>query len=254
MAVLALYNFKGGTGKTASAANLAYLSAREGHRTLLWDLDAQGSASFYFQVEERATGLGKKLIKGKRGLELAIRSTLWEGLHILPSDFSDRNLDLTLMETSQPHRRLARRLRRIEDTYDHVFLDCPPNISLLSDAIFLASDAVLVPTIPTPLSIRTLNLLHNHLLQNGPPGLPVLPFFCMVDRRKRLHREARELAADVPLVMLTTEIPYASQVEQMGLRQAPVVHFARSSKPARAYDALWEEINHILKFPTPAAS
>ena len=90
MAVLALYNFKGGTGKTASAANLAYISAREGHRTLLWDLDAQGSASFYFQVEERATGLEKKLIKGKRGLELAIRSTLWEGLHILPSDFSDR--------------------------------------------------------------------------------------------------------------------------------------------------------------------
>ena len=53
MKVIAIYNLKGGVGKTAASVNLSYLASRGGYRTLGWDLDAQGAASFYFRNQPR---------------------------------------------------------------------------------------------------------------------------------------------------------------------------------------------------------
>ena len=71
MKVLALYNIKGGVGKTAAAVNLGYISAKAGLRTLIWDLDPQGAASFYYRIRAKVRGGGKKLIRGKRPLPAA---------------------------------------------------------------------------------------------------------------------------------------------------------------------------------------
>ena len=73
MRVFAVYNIKGGVGKTATAVNLSYLSAREGARTLVWDLDPQGASSYYFRVKAEVQGGGRRLLRNKR--ELAHRST-----------------------------------------------------------------------------------------------------------------------------------------------------------------------------------
>ena len=156
MKVFALYNIKGGVGKTAGAVNLSYLCARGGARTLLWDLDPQGAATFYFRVEAHVAGGGKKLVRRKSEVAELIRGTDYEGLDLLPADFSYRHLDLDLEAAGKPRKRLGRVLRDLEDDYDYAFLDCAPSISLASEAIFAASDVLLVPTIPTPLSLRTL--------------------------------------------------------------------------------------------------
>ena len=99
MRVLAVYNFKGGVGKTASAVNLSYLSARQGARTLIWDLDPQAAATFYFRVKPKVKDGSRRLIKTRRKVEALIRSTDFENLDLLPSDFSYRNLDLLLDST-----------------------------------------------------------------------------------------------------------------------------------------------------------
>lgn len=96
MKVLALYSIKGGVGKTSSAVNLAFIAARNGYRTLLWDLDPQGASSYYFRIKPRIKGGSKGLIAGKRELDDLIKGTDFEGLDLLPSDFSFRNLDLVL--------------------------------------------------------------------------------------------------------------------------------------------------------------
>ena len=153
--VLATYNIKGGVGKTATSVNLAYLAAHEGAPTLVWDLDPQGAASFYFRIKPKIKGGGKRLVSGKRDLEDCIRGTDYEGLDLLPADFSYRNMDLFLEHTKKPERRLHQLLEPLAGEYDYVFLDCPPSISLVSENVFYAADAVLVPTIPTPLSLRT---------------------------------------------------------------------------------------------------
>jgi len=64
--VLATYNIKGGVGKTSAAVNLAYLSARGGARTLLWDLDPQGASTYLFRVKPKVKGGGRKLVRAKR--------------------------------------------------------------------------------------------------------------------------------------------------------------------------------------------
>src|ERR1700737_3057376 len=63
--VLATYNIKGGVGKTSAAVNLAWLAARDGFRTLLWDLDPQGASTHLFRVRPKLRGGGRKLVRGK---------------------------------------------------------------------------------------------------------------------------------------------------------------------------------------------
>ncbi len=250
MKVFALYNIKGGVGKTASAVNLSFLAALSGARVLVWDLDPQGAASFYFRVKPKIKGGSNKLLKKKnRGkLEREIRGTDYEGLDLVPADFSYRNLDLALDAKKNPERCLARLLEPLASEYDFVFLDCAPSISLASESIFAASDVLLIPTIPTPLSLRTLEQLDGHLRRQGPEGLVAQPFLCMVDRRRKLHRRALELLASGDYRYRRTappfeaQIPYSSLVEQMGLNRTPLHAYAYGSPPGRAYTQLWQEI------------
>ena len=242
MKILASYNIKGGVGKTAAAVNLAFLTAAEGRRCLLFDLDPQGAASFYFRVKPKLKGGGQKLIRGKRSLDHWIRGTDFENLDLLPADFSYRNLDLFLDQTKRPTRRIRKLLGSLEGEYEVIYIDCAPSISLVSESVFRASDALVVPTIPTPLSLNTLDQLVRHLRREELDELPVLPFFSMVDRRKALHRRTIAESNSAACPFLETQIPYSSLVEQMGSRRAPVQSFAPLSAPSRAFSELHQEI------------
>ncbi len=246
MRVLATYNIKGGVGKTATAVNLSYLAARQGTRTLVWDLDPQGAASFYFRVKARVKGGGKKLIHGQTELDSRIKATDYPDLDLLPADFSYRHLDLELDDTRKPVKQIGRILAPLAHDYELLIIDCAPSISLVSESVFRAADILLVPTIPTPLSLRTLLQLLRSLESIRAKRLGVYPFFCMVDRRKSLHRETAALASEIPIPFLGSQIPYSSLVEQMGSYRAPLHTFARTSPPARAYEALWREIRRWM--------
>ena len=236
--VLATYNIKGGVGKTSAAVNLAYLAARDGARTLLWDLDPQGASTFLFRVKPRVKGGGRKLVRGKSDVDGLIKGTDHERLDLLPADFSYRHMDLALDETKKPTQRLARVLAPLAGEYDYIFLDCPPSISLVSESGFEAADALLVPLVPATLSSRTFDQLRA-VVAGGPQ---VLAFFSLVDGRRRMHREVMErLIAEHPGV-LGAAIPAAADVERMGLHRTVIADFAPRSRAAKAYEALWAEV------------
>lgn len=242
MKVFATYNIKGGVGKTATAVNIAYLASRDGYRTLLWDLDPQSAASFLFRVKPRVKGGGKALIAGRRLIDDAIKATDFENLDLLPADFTYRNLDLHLDSEKKPTLRLRSLLLPLRREYDVVVLDCPPGISLLSENVLNAADLLLVPLIPTTLSVRTLEQLTGFLADFDRRRRPkILAFFSMIDRRKRLHREiAERLPAERKDVAATT-IPALSAIERMSVDREPVTASAPRTAAARCYRELWRE-------------
>ncbi|WP_158775391.1 ParA family protein [Cobetia sp. L2A1] len=251
MRIVALYSIKGGVGKTASAINLAHSAAACGLRVLLWDLDPQAAATFYVRTKPRIKGGIEKLVKGKQEMARVIRATEYEGLDILPAEFSYRHLDHILEDEKRS--RLRKLLKPIRDDYDLVVLDCPPSISSLSEQVFAAADALLVPLIPTVLSLRTLEQL-NTCLAELDLDAQVWPFFTLVDRRKTLHKNVMSsLKKDYPL-QLSANIPYSSVVERMGIERAPIAVYSRTSAPAVSYRELWQEVAQRLGLPEAPAS
>ena len=257
MKTLALFSIKGGVGKTAAAVNLAHLSARGGARTLLWDLDPQGAASFHLRVRPKLGGGVKRLVKRKNRLAEAVKASDFAGLDVIPADPSLSRLAFELNDLGEPLARVGRLLRPLRDDYDRVFVDCAPGLSLVSDAIIRASDLVLVPIIPAPLSLRACTQLLAHAgakaretagarRDTGAHETTIMPFFSMADRRRRLHRDLMIEFADRSPECSRIFIPYATEVEQMGHRRLPLAAFAPSSAPARAFEQLWDHVARRL--------
>ncbi len=240
--VVALYNIKGGVGKTSTSVNLAWLAAEGGSRTLLWDLDPQGAATYLLRIKPKVTGGARKLVAGKVAAASQLKGTDHELLDLLPADFSYRNMDLELDGVKRPTRGLARVLKPLAADYEYVFLDCPPAISLASESVFGAADVLLVPLIPSPLSLRTFDQLHRFVTEEVKDPPRILVFFSMVDGRKRLHREViAELSASHAGV-LTSTIPAATDIERMSVHRRVIAQSAPASRAGQAYEALWAEL------------
>lgn len=245
MKVVATYSIKGGVGKTSTAVNLAAEAARAGVRVLVWDLDPQGAATYLFRVRAKVRGGSRRLVGAGGELAAHIRGTELSAVHVAPADFSLRHLDLHLEATERPTDRLTSLLEPIAGHYDLALLDCPPSISLASESVFGAADALLVPVVPATLASRTLAQLVD-FLDDQVAAPSVLPVLSMVDRRRALHRELVASLAEEWPEMLRTTIPAAAVIERMGAERAPVAAFAPRSAAAAAYRDLWAEVADLL--------
>ncbi len=254
MKIIAVTNIKGGVGKTTTAVNLSYLCAASGRATLLWDLDPQGAATYTLRGEPHEHASPKKLLNGKRQLAELILPTDYPGLDLLPADFSYRNFDVHLSERKRPTERLLKMSRSLREIYSALFLDCAPGISLLSENVLRAADAIIVPLLPTPLSVRMLAQLRNFIVREGWVDLMLLPFFSMVDRRRSLHQDVMASTREQFPEMLATEVPYWSEIERMSMRRAPIPAFSAGSAAAQIYSALWAEISARMAEASGAAA
>jgi len=247
MKTLAIYSNKGGVGKTAAAVNLSYLAARTGMKTLLCDLDPQGSATYYFRVKPKLKSGAKGLIKGGKRVFKSVKRTDYENLDLLPADFSLRNLDIRFHQLKRPQKRLRKVLAPFKDEYDLILLDCPVTISILAENIFNVADFTLVPLIPTTLSLRTHQQLLSFCKKKNFDVGRIYVFFSMVDRHKKMHRELIATAPKTLKGVLESAIPYLALVEKMGLHREPVVRFSPGSEASRSYQNLWDKVQQIVR-------
>jgi cellulose biosynthesis protein BcsQ len=246
MNVIAVYNMKGGVGKTTTAVNLSYLAATAGQRVLLWDLDPQAASSFAFRVRPRVEGFGKRHLESGQTLAAAVRATDYDNLDLLPADFAYRKFDRLLARFGKPERVVTALLETFERQYDIVFLDCPAGFSLLTEGVFAAADAVLVPTIPTVLSLRTV-LRGIKWADRSRSQSAMVAFFSMADRRKPLHRRACEWSVAHPEIFLRAHVPYAGVVERMAVKRMPLAEFAPRDAATTAFRQIWLELEERLR-------
>ncbi|MGA7278256.1 MAG: AAA family ATPase [Desulfocapsaceae bacterium] len=241
MKVIAVYSSKGGVGKTATSVNLAYTASKSGYRVLLCDMDFQGAASFYYRIKPKKKFNRSRLLTGD--FYQFIRGTDFDGLDLLPAHFSFRNLDIAIHEGSKQENRLvlSRLLSPLATDYDYVFLDCPPNVTVLSENIITAADCVVVPVVPTTLSLLALEQLLKLLKKVSSKKKKVLGFFSMVERRKVMHASIMKKYQNYPIFM-KNYIPFMAEIEKMGLYRRPVGAAPRKSIAALSYEKLWQEI------------
>jgi len=247
MKIFGIYNIKGGVGKTAAAVNLSYLASLDERNTLICDLDPQSSSTFYFRVKPKLKKGAKTILKNEKQIEKSIKATDFDNLDLLPSDFSLRNLDIELDHINKSRKKLSKNLAPLKNEYDYIFLDCPPNITLVSENVFIAADYLLVPVIPTTLSLRTFETLISFLKKEKISLKKVIPFFSMIEIRKKMHQEIIELMHKKYNYIFESKIPYSSIVEKMGIYRRPVVEFSPRSKPSLAFNNLWQEIKRKRK-------
>ena len=240
MAVVAVYSVKGGVGKTTMAANLAWCSAEIScRRTLLWDLDASGGASFLLGVEPRKKKVATSVFALERDPEKLIRNTQYRRLDVLPADETIRALENQFMDMGK-RKRLAKIAAQLGKDYERIIFDCPPVLNETSAQVVRAADLIIVPLPPSPLSTRAFGRVVEEVKANTSRHPPILPVLSMLDLRRTLHRDAREENADWPCV------PQASAVEQCAVRQKPVGAFAPRSPASQAFKHLWTAIERKL--------
>jgi cellulose biosynthesis protein BcsQ len=157
-----------------------------------------------------------------------------------------RNLDLAYDRLKRSDQRLAAALKPLRGDYEFILLDCPPTLSLLAENIFHAADVMLVPIIPTTLSMRSLEQLLDFMKEKGFKSTAKYAFLSMVDRRKKLHRELAGSIDERFAFVLKASVPYHSLVEQMGIHREPLPAYAAASAPAKAYMALWLETAQVI--------
>jgi len=236
--VIALYNIKGGVGKTSTTINLAF-NASKNNKVLVWDLDPQGASTFYLEKKVKNKNLVSKI--NKNGLEKYIKHTNFENIDIIPADLSMKDLDKYLEND-----KLLKKLLKNIMGYKYIFIDSPPTLSPISQNIFKASDVIIIPTIPTILSIRTYNQIVNYF-KTYTSKRKVFTFLSMVDKRKKMHLEISEKILNLPKKqILKTPIYNSVIVEKMGEELAPVEVFAPYSEVSKAYQMLWREIEEKI--------
>ena len=248
MKKIALYNIKGGVGKTTTTVNLACLLAKQGLSVLLWDLDPQGGSSYFFKQENFNDNTHDRLFDRYIPIYDVIRSTDTYQIDVISNDsrFSDQFMNKASRITALNflnEELISNTLSEVADDYDVCIMDCSPGRFQLHQNIFQASDLLLIPNIPAPLSVHCNNMLVKELQAKfNSSKTTILSFYNMVQAHKNLHKFYINNRDESQHYILNSHIPFYAEIENITLNKESIFHQLKEFKPNIYYEKLWQEV------------
>lgn len=248
MKKIALYNIKGGVGKTTTTVNLACLLAKQGLSVLLWDLDPQGGSSYFFKQENFNDNTHDRLFDRYIPIYDVIRSTDTYQIDVISNDsrFSDQFMNKASRITALNflnEELINNTLAEVADDYDVCLIDCSPGRFQLHQNIFQAADLLLIPNIPVPLSVYCNNMLVKELqLKFQTRKTTILSFYNMVQAHKNLHKFYINNRDEIQHYILNSHIPFYAEIENITLSKESIFHQLKEFKPNLYYEKLWQEV------------
>ncbi len=270
-----VFNQKGGVGKSSIAVNLAAISAHQGHKTLLIDLDPQANSSQYLLGDDATYSgdkpalepnienyfdevLGSQQNKGlignaigsilktrTKGLESYVHQSPFKYLDVIPASPSLGTLAHAL-ESKHKIYKLRDALQQLTGQYERVFIDTPPAFNFFTLSALIAADRVLIPFDCDVFSKRALHTLIENVIETQDDhndrleieGIVVNQF----QAQAKLPREVVQQLKDEGLPVLENMLPPSVIMKESHQKNQPLIHLATDHKLTQAYQSLFNEI------------
>lgn len=245
---IAIFNQKGGVGKTTTNINLAACLAIKGKKVLVLDIDPQGNTTSGLGISKRGleNTMYEVLITDSYDPKNAVRHTVVEGLDIIPASVELAGAEVEMVQLEGREKRLKRALDTIRDGYDYIFIDCPPSLGLLTINSLTAVDSVLIPIQCEFYALEgvsqlmsTIELVRKSMNKNLEIQGVILSMF---DGRTNLSIQVvEEVKRYFKQKVYTTVIPRNVRLAEAPSYGLPIMEYDPRSNGARAYMEFAEE-------------
>jgi chromosome partitioning protein len=246
--VIAVCNQKGGVGKTTTTVNLGAGLAELDQRVLLVDLDPQAAltASWDIMPAEQDRTIYNLLLDDRLPVASALRAVR-PRIDVLPADINLAAAEIELFSALGRESILEGILARVDDGYDYILVDCPPNLGLLTINALVASDGILIPLQCEYLALRGLGMLLDTLYKikrKLNPDLEVTGILATLYSTRTIH--AREVLEEVQAMfgerVFDTVVRSSIRFAEAALARMPILEYAPSHPGAVAYRAIAKEV------------
>jgi len=244
---IAIFNQKGGVGKTTTVVNLSAALAYLGKKVLLIDNDPQGNSTSGLGIDKNTLKQSiYDVLVNEADIYETIIATQFDGLNLLPGSVSLAGAEIELIDFKNREFLLKNQIEKIKNEYDYVFIDCPPSLGLLSVNALVAVDAILIPIQCEYYALEGVSQLLNsyQLIKAGiNPKLKIEGvLLSMFDGRTNLSIQVvEEVKKHFRELVYSTVIPRNIRLAEAPSFCLPIIHYDMKSKGAEAYLELANE-------------
>lgn len=245
---IAIFNQKGGVGKTTTNINLAACLANKGKKVLVLDIDPQGNTTSGLGIDKRNLEYSTYdlLTEDNINTKKAILKTSTEGLDIIPASVNLAGAEVELVGIKGREKKLKKALEKVKKNYDYIFIDCPPSLGLLTINSLTAVDSVLIPIQCEFYALEgvaqlmsTIEIVKKNLNSNLKIQGVILSMF---DGRTNLSIQVvEEVKKYFKEKVYTTVIPRNVRLAEAPSYGLPIVEYDPRSTGAEAYKDFAEE-------------